>query len=247
MNVIHPQRWKSLWITPQRHNLAKHLVAGLIAALAGLIFVASHITASGTDLRTGGVEDLRDLVIYRAGNVARLAQDVGNLDNKVSALTGKHIPSALTGKLLALDEQAGNTGILGPGLVVTLDDAPHQAGVALPIAVSPDDLVVHQQDVQAVVNALWRGGARGIQVMDQRLISTSAIRCVGNTLLLQGRVYSPPFRIAAIGNVPDLEDALYSEPGVVVYRDYVDRLKLGWNVKIKSSMYLPAWQGAIPQ
>ncbi|MEU3603631.1 DUF881 domain-containing protein, partial [Streptomyces sp. NPDC006798] len=30
------------------------------------------------------------------------------------------------------------------------------------------------QDLQAVVNALWAGGARGIQVMDQRLISTSA-------------------------------------------------------------------------
>jgi hypothetical protein len=51
-----------------------------MAAVAGLLFVASHVTASGTDLRTGGVEDLRDLVIFRAGNVARLAQDVGTLD-----------------------------------------------------------------------------------------------------------------------------------------------------------------------
>ena len=42
-----------------------------------------------------------------------------------------------------------------------------------------------------MVNALWQGGAKGIQVMDQRLISTSAVRCVGNTLILQGRVYSP--------------------------------------------------------
>jgi len=247
MDVIRPQRWKTLWITPKRHNLAKHLIVAFIAALAGLLFVASHVTASGTDLRSGGVEDLRDLVIYRASHVARLTQDVGKLDNKVSSLTGKNISPTLTAQLQALDEQAGNTGLLGPGLVVTLDDAPHQAGEVLPITVGPVDLVVHQQDVQAVVNAFWRGGARGVQVMDQRLISTSAIRCVGNTLLLQGRVYSPPFRISAIGNIPDLEDALYAEPGVILYRDYVDRLKLGWNVKIKSSMYLPAWQGAISQ
>ena len=53
-----------------------------------------------------------------------------------------------------------------------------------------------------MVNALWQGGARGIQVMDQRLISTSAVRCVGNTLILQGRVYSPPYRITAVGD-PD--------------------------------------------
>ena len=46
-----------------------------------------------------------------------------------------------------------------------------------------------------MVNALWQGGAQGIKVMDQRLISTSAVRCVGNTLILQGRVYSPPYKI----------------------------------------------------
>lgn len=36
--------------------------------------------------------------------------------------------------------------------------------------------------------------------MDQRLISTSAVRCVGNTLILQGRVYSPPYKITAVGD-----------------------------------------------
>ena len=69
-----------------------------------------------------------------------------------------------------------------------------------PGGLGPDDLVVHQQDVQAVVNALWRGGADGVQVMDQRLIATSAVRCVGNTLILQGRVYSPPFTVTAVGD-----------------------------------------------
>ena len=73
---------------------------------------------------------------------------------------------------------------------------------ACPGGSGPDDLVVHQQDVQAVVNALWRGGADGVQIMDQRLIATSAVRCVGNTLILQGRVYSPPYTITAVGD-PD--------------------------------------------
>lgn len=245
MDVIRPQQWKNLWITPQRGNLTKHLIAGLIAVLAGVLFMASHFTASGTDLRTGGVEDLRDLVIYRASHVAKLDAKANSLDGQVRKLAGENIPASLTAQVKSLDAQAGNTGLLGPGVVVTLNDAPREAGSALPDGVTPDDLVVHQQDVQAVVNAFWRGGAKGIQVMDQRLISTSAIRCVGNTLLLQGRVYSPPFKIAAIGNVPDLEEALYAEPGVVLFRDYAKRLNLGWDVKIKSSMYLPAWQGSI--
>lgn len=46
-------------------------------------------------------------------------------------------------------------------------------------------------DAQAVVNAFWAGGATGVQIMDQRPIATSAVWCVGNTLILQGAVCAP--------------------------------------------------------
>jgi uncharacterized protein YlxW (UPF0749 family) len=94
---------------------------------------------------------------------------------------------------------------------------------------------------------MWRGGATAVQVMDQRIISTSAIRCVGNTLLLQGRVYSPPFVVTAIGNTSELQQALNDEPGVTLYREYVERLNLGWDVSILNQTTIPAWQGSIEQ
>jgi uncharacterized protein YlxW (UPF0749 family) len=94
---------------------------------------------------------------------------------------------------------------------------------------------------------LWRGGAIAVQVMDQRVISTTAIRCVGNTLLLQGRVYSPPFVITAIGNTSDLQQSLNEEPGVLLYREYVERLNLGWDVSILNQTTIPAWEGSIEQ
>ncbi|EUA56665.1 hypothetical protein I553_8717 [Mycobacterium xenopi 4042] len=56
--------------------------------------------------------------------------------------------------------------------------------------------MVHQQDIEAVLNALWSAGAEAIQMQDQRIIATSAPRCVGNTLLLNGRTYSRPTRSA---------------------------------------------------
>src|SRR5690606_41382455 len=73
---------------------------------------------------------------------------------------------------------------------------------ALPISsgLHPDDLVVHQQDLEAVINALWAGGAEALMVQDQRITSLSSVRCVGNVLLLHGRHYSPPYRISAIGD-----------------------------------------------
>ena len=101
--------------------------------------------------------------------------------------------------------------------------------------------------MQAVVNAMWRGGATAIQVMDQRVISTSAIRCVGNTLSLQGRVYSPPFVVIAVGNISELQKALNSEPGVLLYREYVDRFNLGFDISIINEVTIPAWKGSIEQ
>jgi uncharacterized protein YlxW (UPF0749 family) len=111
--------------------------------------------------------------------------------------------------------------------------------------VTPDDVVVHQQDVQAVVNAMWRGGATAVMVMDQRVVSTTAIRCVGNTLLLQGQVYSPPFVVTATGDVTKLQDAVDTERGVVIYKQYVERLGLGWKVTALRRTTLPAYLGTV--
>jgi len=191
------------------------------------------------------VEDLRGLVISRANHVAVLTSKVSTLQEQVDTITATRVDPALTARINALQMAAGLSVQTGSALEIELNDAPRQPNQALPAGVGPDDLVVHQQDVQAVINALWRGGATGIQVMDQRIISTSAIRCVGNTLLLQGRVYSPPFRIIALGNVNALQQSVDAEPGVQVYKQYVDLLGLGWKVKILQEVTIPAWQGAL--
>ena len=112
--------------------------------------------------------------------------------------------------------------------MVTLNDAQRDAHGRFPGDASPDDLVVHQQDIQAVLNALWSAGAEGIQMQDQRIIATSAPRCVGNTLLLNGRTYSPPYVITAIGDVRAMQAALAAAPLVTLYKQYVVRFGLGY-------------------
>ena len=93
---------------------------------------------------------------------------------------------------------------------------------------APDDLVVHQQDIDAVLNALWSGGAEAIQMQDQRIVATSAPRCVGNTLLLNGRTYSPPYTVTAIGDTAAMRTALDEAPLVRLYKQYVIRFGLGY-------------------
>lgn len=219
--------------------------ATLIAGAAGFLFVASHQTAEGTNLRTGGVEDLRGLIIDRATRVAAQTKRLADIQAQVDTISAGKVNPTLTAQINTLEGVAGLKPLTGSALVVTLNDAPYTSGATLPKGVVMDDLVVHQQDVQAVVNAMWRGGATGVMVMDQRVANTTAIRCVGNTLLMQGRVYSPPFVVTGVGNVADLQRAVDSEPGVVIYKQYVDALNLGWKVAILQETTLPGWAGTV--
>lgn len=105
---------------------------------------------------------------------------------------------------------AGSGGVSGPGVVVTLDDS----GLSRSPSGDPNDLVIHEQDIQTVVNALWRAGAEAVAVAGQRLTSASAVRCAGNTLLLHGTIQSPPYEIVAIGDPGALGDSLAGGPGI---------------------------------
>lgn len=216
--------------------------------VAGLLFTTTAQAARGTQLRPQ-VADLASLIqtenarqAVRQAQLSRLREEYRGQAS--AAATGNRTGRALRDRTAALEAAAGLTDVTGPGLAVTLDDAPR--GGAVPAQASPDDLVVHQQDVQAVVNALWAGGATAMNLQDQRVISTSAVRCVGNTLILQGRVYSPPYRITAIGDVRRLQAGLRASTAIQYYLQYVAALHLGWQVQERASIRLPAYSGPLP-
>ncbi len=103
---------------------------------------------------------------------------------------------------------------------------------------------MHQQDVQAVVNAMWAGGAEAMTLMGQRVISTSAVRCVGNTVVLHGQVYGPPFVVTAVGDPAAMRVALSTRsPGVALFQRYVDRFGLGFTGTTADQVRLPAYDG----
>ncbi|MET7734936.1 DUF881 domain-containing protein [Streptomyces sp. NPDC005402] len=221
-----------------------------VFALAGLIFFTSFNTAKGTDIRTdASMLKLSDLIQERSRNNGELDESNGSLRRDVESLAERDDGStkAEDDKLAALEDRAGTQKIKGKAVTVTLDDAPPNATAKLPgyPEPQPDYLVIHQQDLQAVVNALWKGGAQGIKIMDQRLISTSAVRCVGNTLILQGRVYSPPYKIQAVGDPGKLKQALADSKAIQNYMVYVNVYGLGWNVADDGTVTLPGYSGTV--
>ncbi|MEU7470381.1 DUF881 domain-containing protein [Streptomyces sp. NPDC044984] len=233
----------------RRPRPVRILTAGVFA-LAGLLFFTSFDTAKGTNIRTdASLLKLSDLIHERSRKNGELEEANGALRDDVESLAERDDGStkAEDDKLAVLEERAGTQKLKGEAITVTLNDAPPDATARLPgyPEPQPDYLVIHQQDLQAVVNAMWQGGAEGIKVMDQRLISTSAVRCVGNTLILQGRVYSPPYKITAVGDPEKLKKALSASPAIQNYMVYVNVYGLGWQVEDNGTVTLPGYSGTV--
>lgn len=218
----------------------------VVCLLAGLLLAATHDVSGGGDIRRSDAPRLVDLVRETQQSVDRLGAE---RDSLVSSIDSHHGGSPTTDAALAaitarsdrLAAEAGLNPMAGAGLVVTLNDAQRDAEGRFPRDASPDDLVVHQQDIDAVLNAMWSAGAEGIQMQDQRIIGTSAPRCVGNTLLLNGRTYSPPYVISAIGDAAAMQRALAATPGVVLYKQYVVRFGLGYSEQPRQKVELAGY------
>ncbi|HET9874999.1 MAG TPA: DUF881 domain-containing protein [Mycobacterium sp.] len=218
----------------------------LVCLLAGLLLAATHGVSGGNEIRRGDAPRLVDLVRGTQSSVERLSAERETLAVTIGSVHGRSAGTALSAMLnrsAELADSAGLDAMHGPGLVVTLTDAQRDANGRFPRDASPDDLVVHQQDIDAVLNALWSAGAEAVQMQDQRIIATSAPRCVGNTLLLNGRTYSPPYTVSAIGDPATMQAALAAAPLVNLYKQYVVRFGLGYSEQVSADLQVVGSSG----
>jgi uncharacterized protein YlxW (UPF0749 family) len=214
-------------------------VVPVICLFAGFGFAVSAHESRGTELRPPATANLSDLVRAAEVRVQVATGQAAGLEREVSRATaaagaGDAGVAAEQAKSAPLRLPGGLTAVHGPGIEVVLDDASDAVD-----GVDPNELVVHQSDLQAVVNALWAGGAEAMTIAGQRVIATSAVRCVGNTLLLNGEVFSPPFQVAAIGRYRTMSEALDGSPGVGLFK------QLGYTVASADDLDLPGYTGSI--
>jgi uncharacterized protein YlxW (UPF0749 family) len=218
----------------------------VVALVAGLLFAVSARTADGTDLRSSSTAGLADLVRATAQRTQELQHEATSLDAQVQARTAS--VAATNGGVLAdqrraegLQDAGGLVAERGPGLTVVLGDSTRTPDPSI----DANQYVIHQSDMQAVLNALWAGGAEAIAVSGQRIIATSSVRCVGSTVLVNGQLFSSPFRIDVIGPASDMQAALDRSYGVSLLRDAKQIIGVRFDVADADEVSVPAFVGAI--
>lgn len=186
------------------------------------------------------VHDVRAARDARAATVTTLSADVAARDAAVLAAQSKVQAQALQ----ELSQDAGVTAVSGPGLILTVADAPQ---VAAPGANSDprsgprtDEGIVRARDLQVIVNSLWASGAEAMMINGQRLTSTSAIRFAGAALLVNNRPLVPPYVISAIGDPGSMPGRFAQGTGGA----YIANLKASFGIGVDSrtadDIHLPA-------
>ena len=216
-----------------RARTVRHAVAVLAVTIAsGLLFSVSSLNERKNP---AGTSDLATLVRTRQAQVSALDNEVSSLDSQVQSFSsapqsGSPDEDAFTAR--------STSPVSGPGVQITLSDAPPGQ---IPAGATPNDLVIHQQDIEDTMNALWAGGAEAMTVQGVRITNRTVIRCIGNVILVDGTSYSPPYVIQAIGDPDTLRATVTANPRMVNYQAYVTRYGLGWDMQTKESLsFAPA-------
>lgn len=184
-------------------------------------------------------ERLASLIRTEQSRSSELRFTADDLRRQVAGIQkARGAPAGPSEALITMRERVGLVAAEGPGLVVTLDDSTEQESPSGNL----NDLVIHSQDVQAVANGLWAAGAEALAVNGQRVVPTSAVLCVGNTLLINGTVHSPPFRFTALG--ANLQSDFMNDPLVKRFAEDADRFNLGFKVEARDRLSVPAYTGA---
>jgi len=204
-----------------RQTLKKwQLPLTLVLFLSGLLLVLALRSLAGSGIlpsRTQN-ENLANLIKSQESQIAGIELDVSGRRNllntfQLNSAAGRQTLTVLQSQIEQQNALAGFTEVQGPGVVVSLDDNRKDAQTAEnldPGQYNPDDYLIHDRHLLYIVNDLRAAGAEAISVNDQRVVSTTEIRCAGTTILVNSTRLAPPYVIRAIGNPDSLTNMLES-------------------------------------
>lgn len=136
----------------------------------------------------------------------------------------------------------GITNLEGKGIEITVKDDPNITKETMAIWDDLSEHIVHEQDIRRIVNELKNAGAEAISVNGQRIVTTTAITCIGNVIKINDEKISSPFIIKAIGFPESLESALNRLGG---YIEILKEYGIETTIKKSDNIKIPKYTGVI--
>ncbi|USQ77904.1 DUF881 domain-containing protein [Ornithinimicrobium cryptoxanthini] len=198
------------------------------------------LTVSAQTLRTPALDDgtaeseLRERVEAADLLGDERAAEIDVLRTEVAALQASQLaaqPDPAAARAASIN--AGAAALVGPGVVVTLNDPPLSAD-------AQEGERVLSRDVQLIVNGLWANSAEAISINDLRLTSTSTIRFAGKAIVVDNKGLARPYVISAIGPQAQLMAELTSGDTGTYLSDLRSEFRIVVDVAADDDITVPA-------
>lgn len=110
-------------------------------------------------------------------------------------------------------KMAGMVGVEGPGIAISIVDVEFDESIVDEHMSAPvvGGYSIDDEDLRWLVNILFANGAQAVSINGHRLISTTAIRNVGDVIQIDTRTIQPPYEMKALGEPEVLLSALKLE------------------------------------
>ena len=219
-----------------------------ILSLCFTIQVRTINTNESDVLRLKKENELRDEILQWKEVYEAATQKIDDLNVKIEEYRVASTKVDDTVKIIKrdLDEAsilAGLSKVKGPGITVVLDDTAVIEEITTNSGVyNPNVFVIHDTDVMSVINELSAAGAEAFAVNGQRVIATTAIRCVGPVIQVNGINLSAPYTITAIGSPTTLRGALGLRGGIV---SEMRSAKIDVTITDQEEIIMPAYEGLL--
>jgi uncharacterized protein YlxW (UPF0749 family) len=155
--------------------------------------------------------------------------------------------SDLAERARSLAVVSGESPATGPGIEITLDDAPREAEPE--VGVDPrenpqtDEGRVLDRDLQFVVNGLWASGAEAVAIDGHRLTALSAIRSAGLAILVDYRPLVPPYVVEVVGDPAQLQTRFAASMAGPYLQSLRDNYGVRASIAVKEQLRLPGASG----
>jgi len=226
----------------RRGSTREHTPGGLAGLLTVLVLFGLLIVTMvlETNRAAPAVQEERDQLIAHIHDESQevdalrdratsLQNDVARLEDRV--LSRSRAGQSLETRLRRLSVLTGVTPVTGPGMVITVDDAPNAA--------ADRSGQVLDSDLQKLVNALWVAGAEAVSIDGQRITSRSAIRGAGSAITVNYRSLTTPYVIRAVGNPDTLPARLLETEGGRAWLDLQVNFGIRFTTETRRSMTVP--------
>jgi uncharacterized protein YlxW (UPF0749 family) len=214
---------------PRRVAAAVMALFGVLVAIAGVQTQrnAPEARSSRASL-VDQIQERRTTVARLQDHLDRLRQTTIDLQAGITQRTADQ--QALAARIQRLQVGTGYGAVTGPGLRITVDDAPAADATQ----------VVRDSDLRVLVDGLWSAGAEAISVNGKRLTALTAFRNVGPAIHIGITPLVPPYQLLVVGDPQTLAANLLDSTFGQEWYSLKDSLGFVFEIKSSNALSLPA-------